>query len=171
MKKLSKFAGFACLAFIASIAYAASSTASGSGPAMTARGTAYILTLSPSGAPAADTAATVMAWSWTANPGQCLSPVSGLGGGPSTSPCPMPAGFRVRLCWHTDADGMFWINPNTPTQCKDVTNQPSGSTMQWQGWVFNSGAKKLRMKLVFSASGSGSIAPAVTTTGRVTINW
>jgi hypothetical protein len=156
------------ICLVAGIAYAASMSAGGAGPSMTAKGTAYTLTLSPTGAPASDTPAGVISYSWSANPGMC-PPSGGIG---APVPCPLPSGFMVRLCWHTDADGMFWINPNTPTQCKNITSSTVGSTSQWQGWVFNSGAKRLRMKVVFSTSGSGSISPnPVTTTSSVTVNY
>ncbi len=166
MNKLHAVLPILVATLVAAIAYAASSTASGAGPSMSQLGAVYTQTLSPGGAPATDTAAKSVSWSW--NLGSCQSPISGLGG---TAPysCPPPSSLVVRLCWHTDADGTFYP---TADVCKTITGQKTGTTTQWAGWLFNSGAKRLRMKLVFSSSGSGGIAPIVQgMTNSATVVW
>jgi hypothetical protein len=155
------------LSLIAAVAFAASSTATGTGPVLSNRGTAYIKTLSPEGAPTADTPATTISWSWNVDPGMCLP--QGVG---TPVPCALPSGFRVRLCWHTDADGMFLTNPSSPDVCKIVTATKTGSTSQRSGWLFNAGTKRLRMKLVFDVSGSGALSPHIIgMSDSVTVNW
>jgi hypothetical protein len=155
----------ASICLVTSIAYAASISASGTGPSMTQKGAAYTLTLSPTGAPALDTPATTISWAWTVNTGTCMNGIQ------IPAPCPLPTNFRVRLCWHQSGDGIFFIDPNDPNQCKIITNQFSGSTSQWQGYLFNGVNKTLKMKMIFDANGSGAISPAITTQGSVTVNY
>ena len=142
---------------VASIAYAATCTKSGSGPNMTSRSANYVQTLNLYSALPSGTFGTItsVSYRWDISAG-CVYL------NPFDATCyEMPAsGLAVKLCLES---GSSFGTPDL-SSCVDVTGDPSsisartGSTTKWHGTIVNTTTMKPRFYLVFRASGSGNIS-------------
>ncbi len=145
----------------ASIALAASLSVQGTGPNVSSKGTTYVQTLPTINGSGR---ASSVSWSWDVTMPFCQEGTAY----PTLRECPQPSGMIVKLCWWTSLDGSFWENAEN---CRDVSNQKSGSTTQWP-WFFNLNDAVLNFRFVFRVPGSGSVNPVASgATNRVTVNY